>query len=471
VSRRCAPPLESHVKTVNSYLRARRMAIGTDKQAIYEEHFKTYIFISCYRRMYRRFMTWSALGLIYHLAHISREHLEQAVSRARFDMEEVEPDRSLANLLGNLPLGDLELLVESGEDLGVPVPDLMHLKTVAKDSGFVGVYRKDSVVGFHYLLVRLLISFARQLSKVSRGQLNDVFITTRTVPSADALAVVAHSGALLCHLTILTKTRDTLSLPTIDLRQEYVGFAVKHKMPHQSLSNSGEGAASGYSGGDSELASVGDAEPDWEQGQEFVQIARSAASRNNSGGMFRRWIKSFICYLSAKRALESHSTKKLKTKDILIQALGTKRSKPAPVSRTAMMGLIRELTDDIEDVNAKYGGIGINPSSMRFDKAISDMKSHVSMYQAAKDSLLPNKLYDVFEQLLIYEEGDDDELQDSNLFNGGQHSEAILAAAALCHDGLKGRIPDNEENKKLMEIVQVSRSSVPFTPPELTSLI
>src|ERR1700734_888007 len=126
-------------------------------------------------------------------------------------MEEVKLDRSLANLLGNLPFGDLELLVELGEDLGVPVPDLMHLKTVAKDSGFVGVYRKDSVVGFHYLLVRLLISFARQLSKVSRGQLNDIFITTRTVPSADALAVVAHSGALLCHLTILTKTRDTLS--------------------------------------------------------------------------------------------------------------------------------------------------------------------------------------------------------------------------------------------------------------------
>jgi len=410
------------------------------------------------------------------------------VSQARFDTEEVEPDRSLGNLLGNLPVGDLEILVESGENLDVPVPDLEHLQTVVKDSGFVGVYRKDTVIEFHYFLLRLLIVFARRLSKVSSGQLDDIFITTRTVPTAEALAVVAHSSSLLRHLIILTKTRETLSFPTIGLRQKYAEFALKLKMPHRSLStkaNLGKGAgngsdvgrseqmehsaASGYSEGNSELASVGDDEQ-WEQGEEFVEMARSV-SRANSGGMFRRWIESFISHLSAKRALEWYSTKRVKNKDILIQALGTKRSKPAPVSRTTMMDLIRELTNGMdEDVNAKYEGIGINSPRVTFDNAISDMKSHITAYRAVEDKSLYNKIYEQFEQLLMNEgEADDeagDELQDLDLFNGGLHSEAILAAAALC--GLKGHVPDNEENEQLLNILQARCPTISFAPPELT---
>jgi hypothetical protein len=185
-------------------------------QTTYEEHFKTYIFIACYQKMYQCFTSWSTLGLIYNLAHFSRDHLDQVVSQAQVDTEEVEWDRSLANLLGNLPY--LQKLVELDENLDIPVPDLLHLKTVAKDSGFVGVYPKDTAIDFHYFLVCFLIVFTRQLSEVSRGKLTENFITAHTVPCANALAIVAHSRTLLCHLTMLTQ-RGIYCFPISILRK------------------------------------------------------------------------------------------------------------------------------------------------------------------------------------------------------------------------------------------------------------
>jgi len=136
-----------------------------------------------------------------------------------------------------------------------------------------------------------------------------------------------------------------------------------------------------------------------------------------------------------------------------------------------MMDLIRELTNGMdEDVNAKYEGIGINSPRVTFDNAISDMKSHITAYRAVEDKSLYNKIYEQFEQLLMNEgEADDeagDELQDLDLFNGGLHSEAILAAAALC--GLKGHVPDNEENEQLLNILQARCPTISFAPPELT---
>jgi hypothetical protein len=255
--------------------------------------------------------------------------------------------------------------------------------------------------------------------------------------------------------------------PNINSEKMYVNFALKHKMLHWSLSpkaDLGKGVGNSSNVGQSGLMFARDAEQDEEQGKQLAEMAQLVASHEGmSGGTFRRWIKTLISYLSAKCALESHSTRKLKDKDILIQALGMKRSKPAPMSHTMMMDLIHELTNDMDKgVNAgSYEGIRINSPPMQFNNAIDDMKSHIISYQAAKNKFLYNKIYEEFELLMNDGADDDNKLQDLALFNCTQHSEALLAAATIC--GQEGHVSDNEQ---LLEVIQACCPSTSFTPPD-----
>jgi hypothetical protein len=267
------------------------------------------------------------------------------------------------------------------------------------------------------------------------------------IPYIRALLIVAHSNALSRHFEILTESRDLLPLPSVNLQAKYVKFATKHGILPPSTSRSQEVAPGRVKpkvegtvedpsvsinqapfGGDSD--ELGD-----EVGEESFEMARSATT-SHTGEMFRRWFKSFVNHFSAKRALEIHSSKTIKSGGhIRIHVLGTDCPTLDPGSWGEVTDLINVLVEEIpvEDPNKP---------KLKAEMIIASIKSHLSEYDRSAHPESYHKVYKQFQCLLDKEDPRICNNEEIHLFPGCQHCEAILAAASLYH---RAMAPENQD--------------------------
>lgn len=468
--------LGSHANTICSYLKQHsqpQVEENLQDEEASEANFYTYIIVCCWRKLYRRIVHWSALGLIFNLANIDAESLRHISSPD----DDVEPDGALGRFFySDQSLTSHETLMQYPcavtEHNPCPLPDLERLRRAAIEFNGKGIYRKSTIEDFHYFCVRLLVGYAVALAKLSESmKAGSSWDEVKKhidaiIPISRSLLVIAHSRTLKHHLCALSSSRGLLEMPSINLMETYVKYALKCKIIRQNsrvnhkVEDKIMAAAAIPSSGASDSRDNENQDPDGdggtgdflqddsEQGEEAVEIARSATlSKGELGEAFSLWFKTFVSHFAAKRALEKQATQTtFLGRNIAIHPLGMRRSSPY----VGTWGDITSLIHDIMDSKAPA--------------VISLLECHIMAYTQAGDKGSYHKIYELFRLLRCGDEATDSsrtKAQFHSLFHGCLHCEAILAAIALYYRKLG--IPDTPENRELLSICKVSSMlSMPF---------
>ena len=231
--------LATHANTLCAYLRDYHMNLTVQElHRSIERRFMIYLILSCWGKMYRRMMTWAALGVIRSLTTINSDRLESALKNSSLSDDEPVVDQHLARWLNSndMSADRFNTLIELGQawNRELTSPSLDSLKKATVDFQSTGVYCRTTFHDFHHLLVRLLLVFARGLKKLhtmsrkpdKRHMMPQA--AKATVAVARALLIVAHSPSLKRHLEILGSYPETLLVPSINHEGMYQDFAAKY---------------------------------------------------------------------------------------------------------------------------------------------------------------------------------------------------------------------------------------------------
>ncbi len=276
--------------------------------------------------MYRKISHWSSLGLFKILTDIKEDCLQKVAISENFQDPDRDPmsleDASLSDFLRAMNNASIEFLTAWPESQSpVPIPNVHHLQTVAQGSNVV--YRKDTVVDFHFLLIRLLFGYTSTLAILADAygyhsphveEFADDQITrihravVQFIPFAHALYNVVHSKSFYRHIELLNKTDGVrLLLPTFGNVDTYKEFGRKYAV----------------------IPRV-DKKPA-RKGRRDDEIEEEFASLGNTGntitedGVFRRWISAFVTHFTAKRILEKHAISVPEPVNIDIRLLSMRR--------------------------------------------------------------------------------------------------------------------------------------------------
>ncbi len=199
--------------------------------------------------MYRRIFNWPSLGLIYNLSNMSQEALKNVAGRLKSQGGERIQDRGLSSQLSKFTEDSFKGMVSPNRCSSLPVPSLSDLRKAPEANV---VYHPGTVAEFHFLLVRLLLSFSRALWRLAQAhrwspkrfkkegserqpqnnsgepsQTNNILeAVDKVVPIAYNLFVVVNSNALRKHLELLDglDTELKLMVPTEDRKSTYNKF-------------------------------------------------------------------------------------------------------------------------------------------------------------------------------------------------------------------------------------------------------
>jgi hypothetical protein len=162
--------LAGHIATVKGYLNW-YSAVETNEREEASALFTLYLVTTCWKKMWTRIRHWTAVGMIYQLAMVSPELLKVGL-KAYIATNQTLPDihhddylRETARRSVNQELKSIlvEMWPLQTKDAGPLSVDPTVSLSAFLDSG---VYTKDTLLGFHTLLVGTLICYARMFREV-----------------------------------------------------------------------------------------------------------------------------------------------------------------------------------------------------------------------------------------------------------------------------------------------------------------
>jgi hypothetical protein len=477
--------LADHMETICSYLNEYKAATP-ERQKDMSGIFVEYLVMSCWKRIYRRCIHWTSLGLLFLLVE-STETLQSAIDKNNW-VSHIR-DRTLD--------GYLKALANNPEIMGflMGASPLMKASDVSNDFHQVlcvqerpsehEVYSKHTAHHFHGFLIAILMGYTRSLAelKVAIAHANqeaqpkgrkfkkngvtsspwDAVQKQMKVlsPFVRALFILAHSNALTEHLRLLTtpvsgKMVPLKMVPLISSKHIYVQFAIDHELlpaAPAGVSNHEKPIIERDEDEDGTDADSEDGthdqkgEPedtDSEDGDELAEGVKSDPFHIDYV-VLRKLILAYVAPFSAKHILERHSMQLCPGLDVRLKLISVPRSKTVVASWQYMETLI-------------LGKGGISDWAPHAPNHIDTIRKHILAFNTATSesrSTFPH-IYSIFEHLyfddlLMKQKGKAGEAEPI-YFPGNKHCEAILAAFLLYFDPSSYKSTTEEDVKAIQDL-------------------
>ena len=197
-----------------------------------EFRFTSYIVASCWQKIRRQISSWASIGFIFHLFSIDDEDiLETYRSRAPLPSHTNRSDRLLVLMLKAISRDEVRHIAQHYPSSGGPITlDNLEREWHKQDGETEHtIYKEDTCVEFHKLLVAVLMSYATALTNLNDGC--SVADRRKWLPLVHNFACllwqVIGSRAFRLHLDILS---ELLQIPCYRTVSAYQTFAASHRL-------------------------------------------------------------------------------------------------------------------------------------------------------------------------------------------------------------------------------------------------
>jgi hypothetical protein len=246
-------PLQDHIATLVDYCNDPGVRNTPKGNSSYFMAFSLYIISSCWKKMWRRVSRWSSQGFVYALARL-KDGAIQAAYNAYTTKEDphysAQRDSPLVQLVTSMDFGALQAIMSHyrhpGQD-GPKSPNDLLFSTFNKAKGgeVDRIYKQDTCIAFHHLLIAVLLAYSdllwelKGISEKDKGdkqgkdgkdreegkdgkQRDPAEVMKELLECSNLLWKISDSKMLEHHIQTLRQTN--LPLPEEDQKKMYSAF-------------------------------------------------------------------------------------------------------------------------------------------------------------------------------------------------------------------------------------------------------